>query len=246
MYKDILKSTAHRDFPLPNKPWLMTQKWNDLLFIHLPISKNVLEAKIPVGLELDMFKGTAWISIISFRISNMHLRKIPPLPFLHSFLEVNVRTYVRHNGIPGVYFFSLDANNLLAIFGARIISLPYFYAQMNMIKEKDTIYFETIRKESLTVVFKGAYKPISKAYYPEPSSLNHWLLERYFLWFFKNKSLFQGAIHHKQWKIQDAEVMIEKQNMLPDFQNDVLVGNPIFHYADVKRTLSWPIKKVEK
>lgn len=246
MYKDILKSTAHRDVPLPNKPWLMTQKWNDLLFIHLPISKNVLEAKIPVGLELDMFKGTAWISIISFRISNMHLRKIPRLPFFHSFLEVNVRTYVKHNGLPGVYFFSLDANNLLAILGAKIISLPYFYAQMNMIKEKDTIYFETVRKESSTVVFKGAYKPISKAYYPEPSSLNHWLLERYFLWFFKNKCLFQGAIHHKQWKIQDAEVTIEKQNMLPDFQNDVLVGNPIFHYANVKRMLSWPIKKVEK
>lgn len=246
MYKDTLNSTTHRDLPSPNEPWLMTQKWNDLLFIHLPVSKSLLEAKLPVGLELDLFKGTAWISIIPFKISNMHLRKIPPLPFLNSFLEVNVRTYVKHNGIPGVYFFSLDANNLPAVIGARIVSLPYFYAKMNMIKEKDTIYFDTIRKASSTVIFEGSYKPISKAYYPEPSSLNHWLLERYFLWSFKNNSLFQGAIHHKQWKIQDAEVTIKKQNMLPDFQDDMLVGNPTFHYADVKRVLAWPIKKVEQ
>ena len=245
MYKDIINSTTHRDSPLPKEPWFMTQKWNDLLFIHLPVAKKLLDRKIPAGLELDTFEGTAWISILPFKVSHMHLRKIPPLPYLTSFLEVNVRTYVKRKGISGVYFFSLDANNLTGVLGARIVSLPYFYAKMNMVKKTDTIYFESLRKGSSTASFEGFYKPISKAYYPEPASLNHWLIERYFLWSYRNNSLFQGNIHHKQWKIQDAEVTIEKQNMLPDFPENILVGNPIFHYADAKRVLIWPIKKVK-
>lgn len=243
MYKDILESTDHRDYPLPDKPWIMTQKWNDLLFIHLPVLQNILTAKLPKGLELDTFQGKAWISILPFRVTNMHLRKIPPLPFFHSFLEINVRTYVKSNGLPGVYFFSLDANHFPAVFAARTVTLPYFYANMNMKREKDTIHIESVRNNNSDIALKGSYKPISEGYFPERSSLSYWLMERYFLWSSRKNMLFRGDIHHKPWKIQKAEAVLKKQNMLPDFLNDTIIGNPIFHYANTKRVLIWPIKK---
>ena len=245
MYQDVLNSTSHRAYPLPDKPWLMTQKWNDLLFIHLPVSNHILEAQIPEGIELDTFEGTGWITIIPFEINNMHLRKMPPIPFLHSFLELNVRTYVKRNGVPGIYFFSLDANNLPAVLGARIASLPYYYAEMDMVKKTDTIDYVSARKDNSEVIFEGCYKPISEAYYPEQNSLSYWLLERYYLWSYRNKSLFRGDIHHKPWRIQDAKVTIKKQSMLPNIAENAIIGESFFHYADVKRVLFWPIQKVE-
>lgn len=245
MYKDILNSTAHRSYPLPEGPWLMTQRWDHVFFIHLPVSKDIITRFIPNGLELDCYEETAWISILPFQISNMHFRKLPPIPFVHSFLELNVRTYVTRNGIPGIYFFSLDASNLPAVLGARIVTLPYFYAKMKMKKQSGTFYFNSIRKGSSNAVFEGSYRPISEAYYPEKPSLSNWLLERYSLWSYRNHSLYRGDIHHKRWKIQDVEATVEKENMLLDFPRNMIVGNPIFHYAYSRRVLFWPLKKVK-
>ena len=244
MYQDILNITEHRDVPLPDGPWLMTQKWNDLLFMHLPVSTDILRERIPSGLELDTYGGEAWVSILPFRISNMRFRKMPPLPFIHSSLQLNVRTYVKRRGVPGIYLFSLDADNLPAVIGARVISLPYYYAKMSMNK-KNIIYSGCERKGTTIAAFEGSYRPISDAYYPKQSTLIHWLVERYHLWFYRKHSLYRGDVHHKPWKVCDAEVFISKQNMLTEFPQEFVTGNPIFNYAASKRVLFWSFKKVE-
>lgn len=246
MYKNILHHIEHRDYPLPHGPWLATQKWNHLLFMHLPISKDTLIKYIPKALELDTYDDSAWITIIPFKVSNMRPRKLPPIPFLQSYLELNVRTYIKHNGRQGIYFFSLDADKLLAVLGARLATLPYFYANIYMKKKEDAFYFDSKRKGKSEVTFEGSYRPISEAYYPKRSSLTYWLLERYFLWSYRNNSLFRGDIHHKQWKIYDVETTIVSENMLSFLPDDTIIGEPIFHYASSKRVLFWPIKKQSK
>ncbi|WP_163581342.1 YqjF family protein [Gracilibacillus saliphilus] len=243
MYNDILNSTKHRDCSLPPGHWLMTQRWDHLLFIHLPIDKEVVQRHIPDGLEIDTYEGSAWITVLPFKINNMHFRKLPPIPFLRSFLELNVRTYVKRNGVKGIYFFSLDADNLPAVLGARIASLPYLYARMEMKKKKDTIYYECKRKGSLKEL-SVCYRPVSEAYYPERDSLSYWLLERYVLWSYRNNFLFKGSIHHKKWKVRDTVVDIETENIMPEFAKGKVIKKPIFHYAYSKRVLFWPIKKV--
>lgn len=243
MYKAIRNNTEHRECPLPHGPWVMTQKWDHLLFMHLPVSKEVMKKQIPEDLEVDTFDGEAWITIIPFKISDMRLRKMPPIPFLRSFLELNVRTYVRRNGLPGVYFFSLDADKLLAVLGARIATLPYFYAKMKMKKRADTFHYSTTRRGSSDAFFKGSYHPISESYFPEKGSLTYWLLERYYLWSYKGGALFRGDIHHSQWEIHDAEAAIMKQDMIP-FLPENVHEKPLLHYASSKRVLFWPIKKV--
>lgn len=245
MYKEILTSTQHREDSLPAGPWLMTQRWDHLLFMHLPISKNIIKSQIPEGLELDTYNGQAWISIIPFQVNRMHIRSMPPFPFLKSYLELNVRTYVLRDGIKGIYFFSLDADKILPVLGARFVSLPYFHAKMKFKKKAGILYFESHRKGKTDAVFKGSYRPISSPYYPEKGSLSNWLLERYTLWSDKYGSLYRGDIHHKQWEIQDAEAVLGNVNMLPFPTDNTLSVSPILQYAISKRALFWPVRKIE-
>ena len=107
----ILQDTAHRPWPMPQGPWVMTQSWNDLLFAHWAVPPSLIAAKLPPGLELDLFDGRAWIAVVPFWMSNVTPRGVPPLPGLSTFPELNVRTYVTVGGKrPGVFFFSLDAD----------------------------------------------------------------------------------------------------------------------------------------
>jgi len=117
----FLTDTAHRPWPLPERPWIMTQTWHDLLFAHWPVDKERLRAKLPPGIALDLFDGQAWLGVVPFRMSNVAPRGLPALPWVSAFPELNVRTYVTRDGKPGVYFFSLDAANPLAVQTARTL-----------------------------------------------------------------------------------------------------------------------------
>ncbi|WP_163528836.1 YqjF family protein [Halobacillus ihumii] len=247
MDKNIVMHTEHRDSPLPQGPWIMTQKWEHLLFMHLPVSKEIMAQHIPQGLELDTFEGKAWITIIPFKVSDMHMRKMPPIPFLKSYLELNVRTYVKHNGLSGIYFFSLDADKILAVLGARLTTLPYYCANMTLNEERvGNFHFQSARKGESNVAFKGSYRPNSTSYYPGNKSLSFWLLERYYLWTVKNGSLFRGGIHHKRWKVHNAEAAVEEfYNLISFLPKGVLSEKPLFHYAPSQRALFWPVKKTE-
>ena len=107
-----LTEIAHRPWPIPPGPWIMAQSWHNLLFAHWPIDAarlRTLRPLIPAALEIDTFDGEAWIGVVPFRMSGVRLRGTPALPTLSAFPELNVRTYVKRDGKPGVWFFSLDA-----------------------------------------------------------------------------------------------------------------------------------------
>ena len=115
----------------PAGPWVMAQRWHDLLFAHWRCAAGDLRPLIPAPLEIETFDGSAWIGVIPFYMSGVRMRGMPPIPTAHAFLELNVRTYVTLDGRPGVWFFSLDAASSLAVIGARLgIRLPYFRAAM--------------------------------------------------------------------------------------------------------------------
>ncbi len=129
----ILTETAHRPWPMPAGPWVMSQTWNDLLFAHWPVPKDRLRELVPARFELDLFDGEAWLGIVPFRMTNVAPRLVPSLRWISAFPELNVRTYVRVDDKPGVFFFSLDAGNPVAVGAARtLLNLPYFSADMTV------------------------------------------------------------------------------------------------------------------
>jgi len=99
----------------PRTSSIMHQTWGKLLFIHWPISPELIRPLVPAGLELDLFEGTAWVAIAPFTMWGIRPRFTPTLPLLNRCHELNVRTYVYVNRVPGVWFFSLDANHALAV-----------------------------------------------------------------------------------------------------------------------------------
>src|SRR5438477_12930899 len=109
--------------------WLMAQTWRDLLFAHWPVALDQLTRAVPPPLSLDTFQGQAWLGVVAFQISDIHLRGWPALPGVSAFPEVNLRTYVTLDGRPGVLFLSLHCPNRLGMALARPwFRLPYRFA----------------------------------------------------------------------------------------------------------------------
>src|SRR5437870_3905422 len=112
--------------------WCMEQRWHDLLFAHWPVACDQLRNVVPAALEIDTYRGQAWIGVIAFRLSGIRLRGMPSVPGISAFPEVNLRTYVHLDGKPGVLFLSLHCPNRLAMAIARPwFRLPYRYADVH-------------------------------------------------------------------------------------------------------------------
>src|SRR5690554_5640740 len=105
---------------MDSRRWIMSQQLQDVLFLHWPVPEAWLCGHLPPALELDLYKGQAWLSVVLFKACNTHLRGIPVLPGMREFLQMNVRTYVRYGMRRGVYFFSMDANSRAAVDAASL------------------------------------------------------------------------------------------------------------------------------
>jgi uncharacterized protein YqjF (DUF2071 family) len=243
----LLAQASHRPFPYPAGPWLMTQRWSDLLFAHWPVAPEALRPLVPEAFELDLFDGRAWVGVVPFYMSNVKLRGF--LPFgATQFPELNVRTYVRHRGDAGVYFFSLDATSWTAVRGARITyRLPYYDAAMSLERDGDAIEYRSRRthRGAPPAEFNGRYQPTSEPFFAEKGSLEHWLTERYCLLTVGRRGRpLRGDIHHLPWPLQRAEADIRVQTMasaagiaLPDEKPHLLFAREI-------PVLIWPIRGV--
>ena len=88
---------------MTTRPWVMRMRWTDLLFAHWPMDPAVLAPLVPPELTVDTFDGRAWLGIVPFRMEDVAPRGLPAVPRLSVFPELNVRTYVTHRGLPGVW-----------------------------------------------------------------------------------------------------------------------------------------------
>src|SRR5579859_3821404 len=181
----ILRKQAHRQTPLPEGEWVMRQSWRELLFAHWPIAVERLRPLVPKALILDTFEGEVWVGIVPFQMCDVSPRGVPGLPWLSESLELNVRTYVRVNGVAGVYFFSLDAANPLFVGVARaLFFLPYFHARMSLTRQGDTIEYSSQRARvgDPSATYQVRYRPTAPVAYAASGSLPFWLTERYCLY----------------------------------------------------------------
>jgi uncharacterized protein len=240
---DILKETAHRPWPLPGSPWLMTQTWHDLLFAHWPVEAAALRPLVPAPFELDLCEGQAWVAVVPFHMTNVAPRGVPALPWLSAFPELNVRTYVRMNGRGGVYFFSLDATNPVAVGVARtLVHLPYFTATMNVDEKDGWIDYRSIRSTD-GAEFAGRYRPTGLAEPPVPGSLEHFLTERYCLFTVNDAGRpFSLDIHHPPWPLQRAEAEITVNTMARAAGIRLPPVAPLLHFSKRQDMVAWMLK----
>lgn len=243
---DILAHAAHRPWPVPDGPWIMTQSWHDLLFAHWPLDPGVLRDIVPASLPLDVFDGRAWIGVIPFHMTNVGPRGLPSLPSVSVFPELNVRTYVTLDGKPGVFFFSLDAASTLAVIGARTaFHLPYYRAEMAVHTGTRRITYRSVRRSPTSAQFAATYEPIGPVSRAQPGTLEHFLTERYCLYTTTRSGQPRRLeIHHKPWPLQPAEAQIAVNTMATAAGISLPAVAPLLHFSKRMDVLTWGLARV--
>lgn len=251
---ELLRAVEHRPYALPRGPWIMKQVWHDLLFAHWEVDAAALRRLIPDALPLDLWRDPqdgrerAFLAIVPFRMSGIRPRLLPPAPWLSAFPELNVRAYVIRDGRPGVYFFSLEAANWLAVAIARAwFHLPYFNARMQFEREaapRNAIRYSShrIHGGAPDADFAGSYGPAGPIELAQPGSLEHWLTERYCLYTTDGRGrVIRGEIHHAPWPLQPAFARIDVNSMARAAGLDLFPPGeaPLLHFAERLDVLVW-------
>lgn len=225
----------------------MRQCWGKLLFMHWPVDLELLRPLIPSRLTIDTFEGKAWIGVVPFTMWGVKPPFTPSLPGLSAFHELNVRTYVHYNGVPGVWFFSLDANSAPAVWAARtFVHLPYFNARINLNQEEDTITYSSTRtrKGSRPAVLDTSWNIGEKIDESTPESLPFFLTERYCLYSAHRDKLFRMRIFHRPWPLRQASLNSFSSTMVAALGVPSPMGEPLLHYAEELKVDIWNLVRV--
>lgn len=208
----------------PAGPALMRQNWHHLLFLHWEVEPEKLRALLPPGLDLDLYEGKAYVGLTPFTMTGVRPVGVPPVPFVSSFHETNVRTYVHVGGRdPGVWFFSLEAASTLAVVAARtLLGLPYRRARIEMDVERrgpgeaPVIRYRLRRRWPTLAPAACAvrYAPRGPAVFAPLGSLEYFLAERYVVYSAVRGRLYRGRVHHAPWPLQGAELFAWDETLL--------------------------------
>ena len=236
---------------LPNAAWIGSQKWCQLLFAHLPGSYENLRELIPSEFEIDRFDGEAWVGFVPFVMQGVRFRGLPSVPYVSSFLELNLRTYVTYRGHPGVYFFSLDANRSLAVWAARtFFHLPYFRATMSLQPETHGLRYTSERTDHRGNLY-GERGKFDCSYHGKQQietcqgDLVDWLTERYcFFTRAADGRVLRGNIHHAKWPLQACEAEFRVNTLAASLGVTVRDASPLLHYSEHLDVRVWPIQCV--
>ncbi len=237
----ILEVVHHRPWPLPRRPWVTTQAWNHLLFLHYALPISAVRPLVPPRLPLDTYDRQAWVSVTPFHLTDLRLRFLPTVPGASEFAELNVRTYTTLDGKPGVFFFSLDAASLAAVLGARAwYRLPYFWARMRVAVSDAHVSYRSRRRSGPRAEFQGHYTPTGPARPARPGELDYFLVERYCLYTVSSGRVYRADIHHVPWPLQSAEVELRLNTMVAAAGIEPSLPQPVAHYARRIEVLTWP------
>ncbi|MHC5112954.1 MAG: YqjF family protein [Planctomycetota bacterium] len=210
-------------------------QWYNLLFCHWPVPVGALRRVVPELLEIDRHEGTAWVGLVPFSMRGVRLPWLPPLPTLHRFHECNVRTYVRHRGEPGVWFFSLDAVSRLAVWGARRFwHLNYVHAAIDAGRDGDVLTYDLRRVRTPEVTMRCRWRAGASLPRSEPGTLEHFLSERYLLYSIDPRGrVHRGRVHHEPWTLREATLETLDDRLVAAAGLEVPPGtDPVLMHAD--------------
>ena len=218
----------------PAAPVVGHQRWHSMLFLHWALPARALRRHVPARLSIDTFEGDAYVTMSLFTVVGARLRPLPPLPGLSTFHEVNVRTYVHLDGqAPGIWFFSLDASNLIACGLARAsLRLPYFFGRMHRQQQRDEHRFKS-RRVGLTrprAEVEANWRSAGPLLEAPNGSREHFLTQRFFLY---SKGamgkLWRQQVHHAPWPLFNAQLLGFQQTLDEALELPFLPRMPVAH-----------------
>ncbi len=234
---EIINSSEHRPWGIPKEKWRFYQEWNNAILLHWQIELNDLKQFVPKDLEIDLYNGKPWVSIVAFTMQGLRTRNLPSFPPISNFDEINIRTYIRKNGKTGVYFLSIEGGAKISCLLAKTISqLPYRHSK---IKRGGGTYLSMNVKnnERFNLSFSIGEKLSKK------DKLDLWLTERYALFQDNDNSINEYELHHLEWPLNNIWIN-DLELAYPRF-NKLLNNNPIrSHYSEGVNVIAWSKKKL--
>ena len=207
--------------------WLLAQRWENLLFGHWRAEPHAVGRLLPAQVEPDVYDGSAWVAIVAFVMADsraaagLRWSGLPPIP------ELNVRTYVRVDDVPGVWFLSLDTSSRLFVtIGRALYGLRYRLAHMTAVADGDRVHYLS---EHAAARFSAAYEPRGACEPARPGSLEHFLVERYCLFAKRRGRLVTAEVAHEPWALQRAAARIDLNRMAPP--GLAFDGPPLLHFS---------------
>ena len=222
-------------------------EWRHVLFANWPVDTDLVEPHLPKRLTLDTYDGQAWLSVVPFTNVDVRPRVLPagtglPLP------EVNLRTYVVHDGVPGVYFFSLDADGIAAVIGARLFHhLPYYYAKIDLSVKPERIRFTSRRRHpgARPMRFEATYGAVGDQENAESGTLAHFLTERYrYYTEAPDGSIRYADVQHDPWPLYDAAVEIDENTLFSANRFRTPDSEPVHFYSPGVETIASKSKQI--
>ena len=189
--------------------WIIRQTWKDVLMVHHQIDARELQQYIPF--PLDLFEGSALISIVPFRMSDIRFPFVPSVPMISSLWELNLRTYVRVGHETGVYFLTLDSDSRLGVWIARkFFSLPYRQVPLTA-KSSQSLYVMKSSHLDHSFQMKTNLETVDAS--ERELEMNRWATERYQLFTKKNNQTFRGRVRHQPWKLHPVKLELYDENL---------------------------------
>lgn len=208
--------------------------WRHLLFANWPVDPHDLDDRVPDPLDVQTFDNTAWVSVIPFRNVDVRPRGLPRRVGI-DVPEVNVRTYVTHEDEPGVYFFSLDAQDVLTVLGARFThQLPYFYAEGDIAMDADRVRFESRRRQpgDPPAAVSATYAGVGSQFLAPSGSLSAFLTERHRLYTLApSGSLRYTDVRHERWPLYEAEADLDVTELFTANRLAIPDSEPVLYYS---------------
>ena len=237
--REILNNTEHRPWKIPTEQWKFYQEWNNAIFLHWHVELPELKKFVPKELEIDLFEGKPWISVVAFTMEKIRPKNLPSFSPISDFDEINIRTYVKSNNKTGVYFLSIEGGKNLSCKVAKGMSeLQYRFSKIKRTENK----YESNNSEfndKLNVQFTIGKEVTEK------TELEKWLTERYALFQDTEKSINEFEIHHLEWSINELDL----RNLEFNYQRfEKLIKNKPnkTQYSKGVKVISWGKIKKEK
>ena len=194
---------------------LFLARWDRTVFINYSADPTVLQRQIPF--ELDLHEGQALVSIVAFTLVRMRPRLggaltewiLRPIAS-HEFL--NIRTYVRHEGEPGIYFLAEWLSNRISVLlGPRTFGLPYRFGHLHYQHHGSLQGSVSAREGRLR--YSG--KVTGLGFAPcLPGSLDQFMLERYTAFTERGKRRRVFRIWHEPWPQAPADFEVGENSLI--------------------------------
>ena len=205
-------------------------------------------AHLPDGLGVDRHEGKAYVGCMPFVMEKVRPAGLPAVPGVSTFGEFNIRTYVVKNGIPGVFFLTLDAKSRVTCFYAnRKYGLAYRYAKASVKGTLATGYAWDSIRSSNGVGLSGSSKATSTVRQAEEGTLEYFLFERYSLYTEHKNRLRHGYTHHVKWWYADAEATIQSNTLVESYNLGIADAKAphMVHMAEGVEVVTWHLLPME-